>query len=89
MKHEKPTKFDENWCGFEKLRRIINENTVKNTKRKNEQEHCLILFVENNEMRPFTHKNDDYIERKNAQYNSYIERNEKMDKKIKEKNILL
>jgi hypothetical protein len=47
MKHRKPTKFDENWCGFEKLRRIINENTVTNTKRKSEQEHCLILFVEN------------------------------------------
>ena len=47
MKHGKRTNFDENWFGFEILKRIINENTGKNTKRKNEQERCLILFCEN------------------------------------------
>ena len=47
MKHGKRTKFDENWFGFEILSRIINENSRTNTKRKNEQERCLILFCEN------------------------------------------
>lgn len=46
-KHDKRTKFDENWFGFEMWNPIINENTVTNTRRKNEQDLCLILFCEN------------------------------------------
>lgn len=47
MKHGRRTKFDGNWFGFGKLKKIINENKVMNINKKNDQEHCLILFVEN------------------------------------------
>ena len=46
MKHGRRTRFDESWCGCGTSNPIINENSRTNTKRKNEQEHCLILFVE-------------------------------------------
>ena len=48
MKHGRRTKFDGNWFGFGKLKKIITENKVMNINKKNDQERYLILFVENN-----------------------------------------
>ena len=48
MKHGRRTKFDGNWFGFGKLKKINTENKVMNINKKNDQEHYLILFVENN-----------------------------------------